>query len=69
MKKFLTTFFCLLFVVSLLAGCGTKEKAEPTPAAGAPEEMADTTRMDSAMPDAPEGMVMDDTTAVVDDSM
>lgn len=69
MRKLLATLFCLLLVASLLVSCGTKEKSEPTPAAGAPEEMADTTRMDSAMPDVHEGMVMDDSTAVVDDSM
>jgi PBP1b-binding outer membrane lipoprotein LpoB len=49
MKKLLILALCLLFAVSLMYGCGKKEaeqKAEP--AGGQPEEMADTTRMDSA---------------------
>ena len=50
MKRFLMSLVLMLFVVSLIVGCG--EKAE-TPAdnlpAGEPEEVADTTRLDSTV--------------------
>ncbi len=63
MKKFLVIALCLLFAASFVISCGEKEaaqdKVEKT-AAGAAEEMADTTRLDSmageAM-DAVEGAV------------
>jgi len=49
MKKFLLLTLVALFMISLLIGCG--QEAE-TPAedsgAGQPEEVADTTRLDSA---------------------
>lgn len=51
MKKLLVLALCLLFAASLMYGCGkqeTSDQAEPA-AGGHPEEMADTTRMDSAM--------------------
>ncbi|MFZ5981425.1 MAG: hypothetical protein ACOYVF_12430 [Candidatus Zixiibacteriota bacterium] len=49
MKKILVLCFCLLFALSLLNGCGQKKEAEPdTSAAGHPEEVMDSTRMDSA---------------------
>ena len=51
MKKLLVLLLCLAFGVAIMAGCGTKEEPAQTDtsAAGHPEEMADTTRMDSAM--------------------
>ncbi len=51
MKKLLVLALCLLFAASFMFGCGTQETGEDTePAAGGqPEEMADTTRLDSAM--------------------
>ena len=51
MKKLLVLALCLLFAASFMYGCGKQETGEDTePAAGGhPEEMADTTRMDSAM--------------------
>jgi hypothetical protein len=61
MKKFLVVFVCLLFAASLLVGCGQKEAQEDTSAAGQPEEMADTTRMDSAAMQ-PDTTMMQDTT-------
>lgn len=49
MKKLLLLAFCLLFALSLFAGCGQeKEGTEGKTAAGEPEEMMDTTRMDAA---------------------
>ena len=51
-KRFLTICFCLLFVLSLLSGCGQKkETPKDTSPAGQPEEMMDSTRMDSATVD------------------
>jgi len=58
MKKLLILTLCLLFAASLMYGCGQQEaeqKAEPA-AGGQPEEMADTTRMDSAMDSAMESV-------------
>lgn len=53
MKRLLAIFLCILFLVSLMSSCGKKEEAEQqTPAVGEPEEVADTTRMDSAMQDS-----------------
>jgi len=61
MKRHLTSFLCLLFILSLLLGCGQKEEAqESEPAVGQPEELADSTRLDSARPP---GAVVPDTTA------
>ena len=53
MKRLLIVFACGLLMLALLAGCGKKEDAtHDTSAAGHPEEMADSTRMDSAMHDS-----------------
>ena len=70
MKRILILLLCGLFALALVAGCGQKEQTQEGTAAGAPEEMADTTRMDSAamdtsmdtttMPDT--GMTTDTTT-------
>jgi len=50
MKKFLVLALCLLFAASFMFACGKQETEQTEPAAGGhPEEMADTTRMDSAM--------------------
>ncbi|MCX6834578.1 MAG: hypothetical protein NTW07_05495 [candidate division Zixibacteria bacterium] len=48
MRKYLLVSLCGLFVV-VVSGCG-KDKSKETPpgAAGQPEEMADSTRLDSA---------------------
>ena len=51
MKRILVICLCLLFVLSLLNGCGQKKEAEQDTPAGQPEEMMDSTRMDSAVPD------------------
>ncbi|MBN1213633.1 MAG: hypothetical protein JXA92_13760 [candidate division Zixibacteria bacterium] len=51
MKKILVICFCLLFVLSLLNGCGQKKEAEKDTPAGHPEEIMDSTRMDSAAAD------------------
>ncbi len=50
MKKIIVLFMCLLFALSCMYGCGKKEEAvqDTQPAVGTPEEVADTTRMDSA---------------------
>lgn len=50
MKKFLVLSLCLAITASFFAGCGKQETQEPanTPAAGNVEEMADSTRLDSA---------------------
>jgi hypothetical protein len=50
MKRVLILILCVLFALSLLAGCGQKQEGTKTEttAAGKPEEMADSTRMDSA---------------------
>jgi len=53
MKRFLIAFACGLLMLALLAGCGKKEETtHDTSAAGHPEEMADSTRMDSAAHDS-----------------
>jgi hypothetical protein len=56
---------CLLFSLALLVACGQKEEAGPsedTSGAGAPEEMMDTTRMDTAVD------TMVDTAAVMEEA-
>ena len=58
MKKLLVLTLLLVFVLSLAIGCGQqKEEAGDTSAAGAPEEVMDTTRMDSAAVDSMAGEV------------
>lgn len=55
MRKFLAIVLCGLFMMSLITSCGQKEEAgqqTETPAAGQPEELADTTRLDSAVVDS-----------------
>jgi hypothetical protein len=48
MMRFLFSLVCGLFLVAV-CGCGTRENKQPQPgAAGHPEEMADSTRLDSA---------------------
>ena len=66
MKKFLSLVCCFLLMLSMF-GCGKQETQETdTGAAGQPEEMADTTRLDSA---AGEDTTAADTTAgIVEDS-
>jgi len=63
MKACLSLLFCFLLILSM-AGCGQQETQEPdTGAAGQPEEVADTTRLDSAAGvDSAAGMT-EDTTA------
>ena len=56
MKRILTFCLCLLFVLSFLNGCGKKQETETDTPAGQPEEIMDSTRMDSAAPDT---MAMD----------
>ena len=64
MKRTAALFCCLLLALSIIAGCSAKEEPTPQPgAAGQPEEIADTTRMDTA----PAETVPIDTTAA--DSM
>jgi len=50
MKKLLMLTCCFVLAASFFAGCGQEEAQEPadTPAAGAVEEVADSTRLDSA---------------------
>jgi len=61
MKKFLSLVCCFLLMLSMF-GCGKQETQETdTGAAGQPEEMADTTRLDSAA-------AADTTAGVVEDS-
>ncbi len=59
MKKFLIIALCLLFAASFVISCGeqeaTQDEAETT-AAGAAEEMADTTRLDSLAGEAVEAV-------------
>ncbi|HUV31091.1 MAG TPA: hypothetical protein VMY05_08405 [Acidobacteriota bacterium] len=53
MKRLFVVFVCLLLAIAIIGGCSSQEESpEQTGAAGQPEEMADTTRMDSAMPGA-----------------
>ena len=70
MKKVLIVLLCAVFALALLAGCGQKKEAEPTDAAsgaGHVEEMADSTRMDSAASAAMEELkTMADTTGIID---
>jgi len=72
MKKLLVLGLCLLFAASFMYGCGKQETGEDTePAAsGHPEEMADTTRMDSAtdVVDSLAGEVKDAAGEVVDEA-
>jgi len=50
MKKYLVRILCLSLLSIGAAGCGEKANERPTnrPAAGSPEEVADSTRLDSA---------------------
>ena len=49
MRKFLIGFVCVFVIASMFLACGQKEESgEDHSAAGQPEEMADSTRMDSA---------------------
>jgi len=49
MRKYLLVLLCGLFV-AVVTGCGKEKSKEPQPgAAGQPEEMADSTRLDSAV--------------------
>ena len=49
MKRVLIAMLCLLMAAALLNGCGEQQEAEPdASAAGAAEEVMDSTRMDSA---------------------
>jgi hypothetical protein len=49
MRKYLLVLLCGLFVV-VVTGCGKDKSKETQPgAAGHPEEMADSTRLDSAV--------------------
>jgi hypothetical protein len=65
MKRFLVICLCLLFVLSLLTGCGQKKETEQTTPAGQPEEMMDSTRMDSAAADT---MPMDTTAPAMEET-
>lgn len=60
MRGILILLACVVLTLGVLVSCGEKEK-EAQPASGHPEEMADTTRMDSTMMDtlqeAAEGMI------------
>jgi hypothetical protein len=58
MKKLVILTLCLLFALAMVAGCGQQEaeEAEDTSAVGAPEEVMDTTRMDSAAAEAAEAV-------------
>jgi hypothetical protein len=48
MRRYLLVLLCALFVV-VVTGCGKDKNKETQPgAAGQPEEMADSTRLDSA---------------------
>jgi len=63
MKRYVTPFLCLSFVLALVLGCGQKEDSrESESAVGQPEELADTTRLDSAQQP---GAVVTDTAAAV----
>lgn len=64
MKNYLAIMACLMLMLSLFA-CGQEEAAEPDPgAAGQAEEVADTTRLDSAVAE-----VIDSAAAVVEEAV
>lgn len=68
MKKLLILALCAIFAMALVIGCGEK-KADDTDmtAGGHAEEMADQTRMDSAMVDSM-GQMMTDSAKMMMDS-
>ncbi|MGD8922001.1 MAG: hypothetical protein PVH24_02050 [Candidatus Zixiibacteriota bacterium] len=66
MKRILILLLCGLFALALVAGCGQKEQTQEGTAAGAPEEMADSTRMDSAAMDTTMDTTMPDTSMTTD---
>ena len=47
MKRLFVSLACLLLILSVF-GCGKQAEEQDTGAAGHPEEMADSTRLDSA---------------------
>lgn len=63
MKKFLLSLMLLMFMISLVVGCGEKADvpADNAPS-GEPEEVADTTRLDEAATEATEATEAADTT-------
>ena len=65
MKRILVVCLCLLFALSLLVGCGQKKETEQNTPAGQPEEMMDSTRMDSAAADT---MPMDTTAPAMEET-
>ena len=65
MKKLLAIVMCLALGTMFLVGCGKKEGTKTNSAAGQPEEMADTTRMDSAMMNDTMHQGMGDTTGAM----
>lgn len=67
MKKLLILALCAMFALALVVGCGEK-KADDTDmtAGGHAEEMADQTRMDSAMVDSMGNMMADSAMKMVD---
>jgi hypothetical protein len=63
MKRLFVSLACLLLILSAF-GCGKKVEEKDTGAAGHPEEMADSTRLDSAAT-----QMMDSAAKLVDTAM
>jgi len=58
MRKLLVLFLCVGLLAAFAFGCGQEktDKGDETSAAGTPEEVMDSTRMDSAMVDTAAAM-------------
>jgi hypothetical protein len=68
MKKLLILALCAIFALAIVIGCGEKKADDADMTAGGhAEEMADTTRMDSAAMDSM-GQMMTDSANMMTDS-
>jgi hypothetical protein len=68
MKRLLVLLCVGALGLALLIGCGQQEEAEEHGAAGMAEEMADTTRMDSAMIDSMADTMMSEAEGMMDEA-
>ena len=68
MKQLLTLLCCMLLAFAIFAGCSSEQEGTEQGAAGQPEEMQDTTRMEAAPDTMMQDTMMEDT-MMMQDSM